>query len=76
LPAPLNYLTGGKAKEGENFNNRNTNKYFEDSAKGCALRLEKMHFVQNVEPGTGVGQKGAFFKDLDTAPEAHITNVV
>ncbi len=39
--------------------------YFEDGAKGCALRLEKMHFVQNVETNAGIGQKGAFFKGLD-----------
>ena len=26
--------------------------YFEDGPKGCALRFEKMHLVQNIEPDT------------------------
>ena len=37
--------------------------YFEDSADGCALRLEKMHFVSlraKFEPDADIGQKGTF----------------
>ena len=34
-------------------------------------RIElKLHFVQNVEPDAGIGQKGAFFKGLDLFFEA------
>jgi hypothetical protein len=45
-----------KAKEGENFNHRNTL---------SISRIElKLHFVQNVEPDAGIEQKGAFFKGL------------
>jgi len=45
-----------KAKKGENFNHRNTL---------SISRIElKLHFVQNVEPDAGIGQKGAFCKGL------------
>jgi len=45
-----------KFKEGENFNHRNT---------FSILRIKlKLHCVQNVEPDTEIGQKGAFCKDL------------
>jgi hypothetical protein len=45
-----------KFKEGENFNHRNT---------WSILRIKlKLHFVQNVEPDTEIGQKGAFCKGL------------
>ncbi len=45
-----------KFKEGENFNHRNTL---------SILRIAlKLHFVQNVEPNTEIGQKGAFCKGL------------
>ncbi len=45
-----------KAKAGEIFNRRNT---FRIS------RMElKLHFVQNVEPNAGIGQKGTFLKGL------------
>jgi hypothetical protein len=45
-----------KFKEGENFNHRNTL---------SILRIAlKLHFVQNVEPDTEIGQKGAFCKGL------------
>jgi len=46
-----------KFKEGENFNHRNTS-----SILRIALSL---HFVQNVEPDTEIGQKGAFCKGLE-----------
>ena len=50
LPA----VAGFKFKEGENFNHRNTL---------SILRIAlKLHFVQNVEPDTEIGQKGAFCK--------------
>ena len=43
-----------KFKEGENFNHRNTY---------SILRIKlKLHCVQNVEPDTEIGQKGAFCK--------------
>ncbi len=43
-------------KEGENFNRRHT---------FSIPRIElKLHFVQNVEPNAGIGQKGAFCKGL------------
>jgi hypothetical protein len=32
--------------------------YFEDSAKGCAFRLEKPHCVPKIEPDAEIGQKG------------------
>jgi len=52
LPA----VAGFKFKEGENFNHRNTL---------SILRIAlKLHFVQNVEPDTEIGQKGAFCKGL------------
>ncbi len=52
LPA----VAGFKFKEGENFNHRN---------KLSILRIAlKLHFVQNVEPDTEIGQKGAFCKGL------------
>ncbi len=52
LPA----VAGFKFKEGENFNHRNTS---------SILRIaQKLHFVQNVEPDTEIGQKGAFCKGL------------
>ena len=45
-----------KFKEDENFNHRNTL---------SILRIAlKLHFVQNVEPDTEIGQKVAFCKDL------------
>ncbi len=45
-----------KFKEGENYNHRNTM---------SILRIAlKLHFVQNVEPDTEIGQKGAFCKGL------------
>jgi hypothetical protein len=45
-----------KAKAGENFNHRHTL---------SISRIElKLHFVQNVEPNAGIGQKGAFCKSL------------
>ena len=45
-----------KFKEGENFNHRNTL---------SILRIAlKLHFVQNVESDTEIGQKGAFCKGL------------
>ncbi len=44
--------------EGENFNHRNT---------FSILRMKlKLHCVQNVEPDTEIGQKGAFCKGLKT----------
>jgi hypothetical protein len=47
-----------KFKEGENFNHRNTL---------SILRIKlKLHFVQNLEPDTEIGQKGAFCKGLDS----------
>ncbi|MEE8552662.1 MAG: hypothetical protein V3S72_05125, partial [Desulfobacterales bacterium] len=47
-----------KFKEGENFNHRNTY---------SILRIKlKLHCVQNVEPDTEIGQKGAFCKGLET----------
>ncbi len=53
LPA----VAGFKFKEGENFNRRNTL---------SILRIVlKLHFVQNVESDTEIGQKGAFCKGLD-----------
>jgi hypothetical protein len=53
LPA----VAGFKFKEGENFNHRNT---------FSILRIAlKLHFVQNVEPDTEIGQKGAFCKGLE-----------
>ncbi|MEE8552358.1 MAG: hypothetical protein V3S72_03585, partial [Desulfobacterales bacterium] len=43
--------------EGENFNHRNT---------FSILRIKlKLHCVQNVEPDTEIGQKGAFCKGLN-----------
>jgi len=52
LPA----VAGFKFKAGENFNRRNTL---------SILRIAlKLHFVQNVEPNTEIGQKGVFFKGL------------
>jgi hypothetical protein len=52
LPA----IAGFKFKEGENFNHRNTL---------SILRIAlKLHFVQNVEPDTEIGQKRAFCKGL------------
>jgi len=52
LPA----VAGFKLKEGENFSHRNTL---------SILRIAlKLHFVQNVEPDTETGQKGAFCKGL------------
>ncbi len=45
-----------KFKEDENFNHRNTL---------SILRIAlKLHFVQNVESDTEIGQKGAFCKGL------------
>jgi len=45
-----------KFKECENFNHRNTL---------SILRIKlTLHFVQNVEPDTEIGQKGAFCKGL------------
>jgi hypothetical protein len=45
-----------KFKEDEIFNHRNTL---------SILRIAlKLHFVQNVESDTEVGQKGAFYKGL------------
>jgi len=45
-----------KFKAGENFNHRHTL-----SISRIALKL---HFVQNVEPNTEIGQKEAFCKGL------------
>jgi hypothetical protein len=36
------------------------------SADGCALRLEKIHFVPKFELDTEVGRKGAFCKGLSS----------
>jgi hypothetical protein len=46
-----------KAKEGENFNRRNTS---------SILRINPPKFGGGLkfEPDTGIGQKGAFFKGL------------
>jgi hypothetical protein len=45
-----------KFKEDENFNRRNTL---------SILRIKlKLHFVQNVESDTEIGQKGVFFKGV------------
>ena len=45
-----------KFKKGDNFNHRNT---------FSILRIAlKLHCVQNVEPDTEIGQKGAFCKGL------------
>ncbi len=46
-----------KFKEGENFNHRNTLKYFEDSAL--------LHFVPKFEPDAEIGQKEALCKGLE-----------
>jgi hypothetical protein len=56
-----------KAKAGENFNHPST--IFRTYGAGrhtlSISRIElKLHFVQNVEPNAGIGQKGAFFKGL------------
>ena len=52
LPA----VAGFKFKAGENFNHMHTL-----SISRIALKL---HFVQNVEPDTEIGQRGAFCKCL------------
>jgi hypothetical protein len=39
------------------------------------LRIElKLHFVQNVEPDAGIGQKGAFFKGFKICAKLHPMN--
>ena len=51
-----------KFKEDENFNRRNTL---------SILRIKlKLHFVQNVESDTEIGQKGTFFKGLTSKTHA------
>ncbi len=61
LPA----IAGFKFKEDENFNHP------DEIGTGIhtlsILRIAlKLHFVQNVEPDTEIGQKGAFYKGLET----------
>ncbi len=56
-----------KFKEGENFNHPSTicRTYGAGRNTLSILRIKlKLHFVQNVEPDTEIGQKGAFCKGL------------
>ena len=56
-----------KAKKGENFNHPSTIYRTYGTGRhtmGISRIKLKLHFVQNVEPDAGIGQKGAFFKGL------------
>jgi hypothetical protein len=60
-PGPWGLCPGGEgesATELWRINHRNT---------FSILRIKlKLHFVQNVEPDTEIGQKGAFYKGLNS----------
>jgi hypothetical protein len=47
----------------------NTLKYFEDSAKGCAVRLEKLHCVPKFEPDAEIDEIGHLCMGNNYSPD-------